>query len=331
MMGDNNTEKQIADRPHLFRSFKRIVTLVISIVTIFSAIVGIITWRDSRNSRPKVRLSVLDHQGLTKVAAMPNLKSRFEFDGREVRNLWVSKLRLENECTRNIIGIHGHDLMSSNMCLLISKDFRIITAELEQNEFAARLSYDDSEIALSFDKWKPNQTCILKVYGEGLNGDDNKTLPYFYSSCDPFTQGELLISEYQEIQPKVCLLKHLPYWLDLTCSYVGIGVFSIIVVLIICWLLGIWVNMIKRLIWERKYLKEAEYLISQLATDNEAGGDVEYMKKSFWEQHKIPVPPKKSDSVRNGKIKWGELLAINIIIGIVLLIVLIAMGALIYI
>ena len=76
-------------------------------------------------SLPKVGLSVLNNQCLTKVTSIPKLTSSFVFDGREVRNLWVSKIRLENECNRNIIGVNGHDLMSSNLFVSIAKEFRV--------------------------------------------------------------------------------------------------------------------------------------------------------------------------------------------------------------
>ena len=134
-MSAHNTDKTTVELPKLFCFTKKTVEQIITLFTLISAIVGILSWRDSKVSLPKVGLSVLNNQCLTKVASIPKLTSSFVFDGREVRNLWVSKIRLENECNRNIIGVNGHDLMSSNLFVFISKEFRVIQTELEQSEF----------------------------------------------------------------------------------------------------------------------------------------------------------------------------------------------------
>ena len=330
-MSTHNTDKTTVELPKFFCFTKKTVERIITLITITSAIVGILSWRDSKVSLPKVRLSVLNNQCLTKVASIPRLTSSFVFDGREVRNLWVSKIRLENECNRNIIGVHGHDLMSSNLFVFIAKEFRVIQTELEQSEFDVDVQSCNEGFSLSFTKWRPRQGCVLKVYCEGNGVFDSSQFPSFLSDSEPFTQGELIVADYNEAKQKTCLLKRMPYWLAVSCIFIGIIVFGSIGLIVVYCFVNNWVVMIKRIRWNRKYRERALSLISKLPSDSEASGGIDCMPLDFWRNNNIPKPPKRSFFLYKEKICWSEILTMNFMFIIVFLLACIATCALIHV
>lgn len=304
---------------------------ILAFLGVVAGTITIYTFVDKERSLPLVTLGVLDNQCLTKVASVSNLCCNFSFNNREVNNLWVSKMRFANECKRNIIGLPGHDLMYSNLVLAVSDDYKIINAEIEMSDFQAEVYNGDTELFLSFEKWRPNQVCIIKAYCEGASGTGAGLPPRFYSNADPFTQGEMRIFDYQEVGQPVSLLRHLPYWLTSTLLWLGRIGYGLAFAICVMWFIGNWIVMVNRMHWNKKYYISVIARIREIRSPTEGGGDIDMMQKAFWDENHIPKPPSRSPFLKGNKINWGEIIGTNIVIVLLLFFFALPLAALIYV
>lgn len=299
------------------------------LLSVISGIIAIYVFVIEFRSKPLVNLSVLDNQCLTRVVSVPNLGSHFRFRGREVRNLWVSKIQLVNKCRRNIIGLPGRDLMYSNLVVSVTNGFNVVAAEMEYCDFDVMIANTSNEIGLSFEKWRPNQVCVIKVYSEGVFDGMESLLPRFISNKDPFTQGELMIVDYKEITKPLSLLRHFPCWFCTFMTWFGIAGFGIIFISFVWWFIINWVRFLRLYRWNHKYRVVAIEAINSRKRANEGGGMIEAMDDDFWRDSSIPRPPRQSVFIKRGKVDWGEMIVTNGFILIVLMLSFVALSALI--
>ncbi len=327
-MRDQATELQTPPRNSVTRISGKILAGGVTLLSVIGTILSIYVFVIESRSKPLVNLSILDNQCLTRVVSVPSLGSHFSFRGREVRNLWVSKIQLVNECRRNIIGLPGRDLMYSNLVVSVTNGFNVVFAELEYCDFEAKVRNADNEISLSFEKWRPDQTCVIKVYSEGTIGAAEGILPKFISDKDPFTQGELKIVDYKEIVKPISILRHFPCWFYTFMTYLGIVGFGIVFTSFLWWFTLNWGRFFRAWRWNCKYRAVAIAAIGSQRHVNEGGGALE---DDFWRDNNIPKPPQRSDFIKQGRIDWREVVVANGFILIVLMFSFIALTALIYV
>ena len=330
-MKEQTTELQTPSRNSVTRISKKIFAGCVTLMSVVGAILGIYAFIIESRSKPLVNLSVLDNQCLTRVVSVPNLGSHFSFRGREVKNLWVSKIQLVNECHRNIIGLLGRDLMYYGIAGSVTNGFDVVSAELEYCDFEAKVRNTDSEIMLTFEKWRPSQVCVIKVYSEGVLNVAEGLSPKFISDKDPFTQGELKIVDYKEIVKPISILRHFPYWIYILMTWLGIGGFGIVFMSFLWWFTLSWGRFFRLWRWNHKYRAAAIDAIAKRTQANEGGGMIEAMEDDFWQESKIPKPPQRSEFLRRGKVEWSEIFGTNGFIIIVLMLSFIALMALIYV
>ena len=309
---------------------RAVITWFVTLLGIIGGSITIYTFVDKERSLPLISLGLIDSQCLTRVASVPNLCCNFSFNNREVNNLWVSKIRLMNECKRNVIGLPGHDLMYSALALAVSNDYKVIKAEIEAADFPVGVDNDDKALYLSFEKWRPNQVCIVKVYSEGMSGLEADSPPRFYSKSEPFTQGEMRIFDHQEVKQAASLISHLPYCLTSVVSWVGIIGYGIAFATCVLWFIGNWIVMIKRARWNKMYYVSAIEAITKCETSTEGGGNIDMMPMTFWVKSNIPRPPSRSPFLKGIEINWCEIIGTNIVIVTLLFFFAIPLAALIY-
>lgn len=330
-MSEHATELQTPSRNSALKISGKILAGCATLLSIVGGILAIYVFVIESRSKPLVNLSVLYSQCLTQVVSVPNLGSHFSFRGREVRNLWVSKIQFANECRRNIIGLPGRDLMYSNLFVTVTNGFDVISAELECSDFDVNIASTNNEIALSFEKWKPNQVCSIKVYSESTFVGVDVLPPKFISVKDPFTQGELRIVDYKESVKPISLLRLFPYWAYTFMTWIGLIGFGGVFISLWCWFIMSWFTFARSLRWNRKYRAAVILAIKSQSYANEGGGRIKAMDDDFWRNSNIPKPPPSSDFLTRGKIDWGEILVTNGFIFIMIMLMFIALSALIYI
>lgn len=294
------------------RSFRlpSFVTIVVTGIGLIGAGLGIYQWYENLRSVPRLEFVVIDNQCLTRVPAVPNLDCKFTFAGGQVRNLWVSKIRLSNACHRNIIGVLGGDLMSSNVVFKVTDGYKIVQVGLEWSNLELGVSNAEEWFSLDFKKWRPNDACQLKVYCEECCENILDNGPSFSLLFDPLKEGDIAITEYQSDTVKCRALDYLPNWLSLTCLCIGIGFFCLLLLFSI-WLLLFnfeWCSLYRRIKWNRKYLDKVESIIND---DTNLSGNtslcIDTLDSSFWSTWNIPPPPKNHSYVSKKKINWGEI------------------------
>lgn len=330
-----NTQSQNATRqqnPSAWKYLLRIATIIGGVIAAAGTLLTFYQWFVSASSVPAVDFEVIDSQCLTKVSDVPGLESCFLYKGRQVRNLWVSKVRLVNTCRRNIIGTPGHDLMSSNVCFSVSQGFKMMAADIESCDFDGRLGFGTNNFFIAFSKWRPNQKCVVKIFCEDVLDLGEYFGPQFATAFDPFTQGEINISSYRTKIPTCSIMQKLPHWGSVVLTGVGVCVYGVI--LAIClWGLFIkigWWRMFWRRRWEKKHLVDVNRLIASQATqDSKNSLSIDKMPEEFWTQNDIPRPPKSSPFVKCGRVDLKELLPVLIIIFIFMTLAVISLLALI--
>lgn len=313
------------------RQVIRLFAFLFSVVSIVASVVGGYIAIDQYLSRPLVKMSVIDNQCMTKVEAVSNLVAKFSFNGRDVKSLWVSKINFVNECRRNIIGLPGRDLMWSNLVVSISQDYNVLSVEVESTNFDVSASSLGDGVSLSFAKWKPNQSCILKVYSEGMLEPISHSQPEFISKVEPFTQGDLIISGYREECPEESILQHLPFGLYVVLKWIGIVVYMIVFLACLSYILANWLKILLRRRWDRKYACAVQEILKGQSTSNEGGWDVDLLEKDFWIEKHIPKPPAKSSYIVKGHISIGVVIGEHVVYGFVMIVTAIALMSLIYI
>ena len=304
---------------------------LVGIGVILGVVGGILTlWAAFRDPTPSAVLELLDRKCLTNMGETPGLQCEFSFAGKKVKNLWMIRVQLINSCSRNIIGVPNGDLMYSNMTFYVSSPYKIVSAELERCQFRAGLNWATNCISIAFNRWQPKQTCQIRFFCEGEAG--NEVMPTLQQPEEVFKQGELVVSDCNEQMPKNTIISYLPYGWSISITIIGCIVFGVIFLGALWWLfIGMhWVNMICRLMWERKYYDQVMSLMIQEGSyDSQSSRlSVNSISAEFFNKHGIPMPVK-SDFVKDKHINWAEIRIPLVIIGIMLLLSSVALISLI--
>jgi len=265
-------------------------------------------------SNPYIKVDIVDNQCLTRIESIPDLKCSYNFKGRSVNSLWVSRMLLINSCQRNIIGTSYHDLISTNIVLNVSDNYQIISVDVERNDFGANIIGRENDISLDFIKWRPEESCLINVYTEGLQNDGKG--PTFTEAFEPFAQGKIEVFEHRTPLQPASLIRCLPHWFVFVIKWLGIVVYTFI--LGSCFwgfFLNVkWVRMFKRLCWNKKYLEQVEALLKETKAKEDANSiNINRLPQEFWIQHKIPNPPKDSEHVKGTHINYSDIMAIGIL------------------
>lgn len=330
-----NTQSQNVTRqpnPSAWKYFWNVVTAIGVVVGIAAAALTFYLWFEANRSIPTVDFEIVDNQCLTNVSEVPGLDSRFFYKGGQVKNLWVSRVRLVNVCRRNIIGTTGHDLMTSNVCFSVSNGFRMMAAEFESRDFDAQIGCGTNVFSLAFDKWRPNQECVIKIYCEGVLGTSEDSDPQFTKTFDPFTQGDINIQRYRTKRPSCNIMQRLPHRIAAILTWIGVGVYGVILAFCLWgFFLKIgWWRMFARRCWEAKhFMVVTELIAAQTAKDDKNSLSIDEMPEEFWVQNAIEKPPKSSPFVKSGRINWEELMPWLILIFIFAMLSVISLLALI--
>lgn len=310
---------------------KTVFTVLLSAVSIVASVVGGYIALDQHLSKPLVKMSVIDNQCMTKVEAVSNLVAKFSFNGRDVKSLWVSKINFVNECRRDIIGLPGRDLMWSNLLVSISHDYNVLSVEVEAADFDVSVCSLGDGISLSFAKWKPNQSCLLKVYSEGMVDPMSHLQPEFMSKVEPFAQGDFIVLGYREECPEEPVMRLLPFWLYIVLKWIGIVVYMIVFVGCVIHICANWLKLVLRRKWDRRYARAVQEILEKQSTPNEGGWDVDLLEKDFWIENHIPKPPPKSSYIVKGRISRGEVIGEHVAYGFIIMMAAIALMSLIYV
>lgn len=299
---------------------RHVLSWLFTIISILGALVGIYTWIDGVQSKPLVRLNVVDSQCLTRLPSVPSLCSTFNFNGHEVKNLWATKISLVNDCRRNIIGLPGHDMMYPFLEISVTNKFMVIMAELEKCDFDVCVSNSVNSITLSYSKWRPGQVCVIKLYLEGGSDLRVDELPKFILSKDPFTQGELIISDYQAKSLEMSLLKRLPYWVSKSVTWIGILLHGVLFLGSIWFFFRNWILFCRRVLWNLQYKSKILEMKDSSGTSNESVSDIPMRTAKFWKENNIPFPPINIPYWKGWKIDWEDVLVTHCIIFLIILI-----------
>lgn len=305
-----------------WKGFSGFWKFLLTVVAGFGTVLGLWQWYVSKNSEPHLRLSVIDNQCLTQIEKAPKLECNLSYDGRKIKNLWASKIRIVNDCRKNIIGLIGGHLMSSNVSFTVAENFSVIAMECESEELDLDANCNKAGFSLAFKKWKPQQSCTLRIYSEDLGERVGIKGPSFRTAFDPFTQGDIKIDDYQELSPQKSLIRYLPVGWSVIIIWIGIVVNGIIFSVCVWGLvykMG-WIKMIRRLVWNRKYLMKVMDLVQPLnSKSNSNSKSIETLPKEFWKENNIPPPPARSPLVSGLVINRSELIPPLVICGIFIL------------
>ena len=313
----------------------KFVTICGVFLGLVSGALGLYQWYCHINSAPHMRFEVLSNQCLTNVSSDPRLTSKFKFDGRDVTGLWMSRVQLSNDCLKNIVGSSSQDLMSSNICFSVSQGYKIILVEQESSDVRdIVLDCNAREFTITFGRWKPDQSSIIKVYSEGDRENCGVIGPLFDLPWDPLAQGEVDVYNYKEAQCPNSMINRLPRRISSVISCVGIIIYALILLAVLYWLIvGMgWIKMIRRARWNKMYLsKTLEVLKKEIPEEKHNSRSIALLPADFWITHDIPKPPKDSSFVKEDGIAVSELMPPLIIIVILLFLSGISLASLIYI
>ena len=309
----------------------KVIKTLFALLTATGTILGLYQWYRYIGSNPHVKFNIIDNQCFTRVAAIPNLESKFTFDGRQVGSLWLSRILLVNDCQRNIIGTPYHDLMSSNINFRVSEEYRVLKVLAEKNDFGAIVDTREDGFSISFSKWRPDQVCLLNIYCEGGRQLENIG-PCFEEEDESFAQGKLQIAEYRPFSESLPLIKYMPKWLSFVFFWAGRIIYGVIIVACM-WGVFInvhWVRLLKRLKWNRKYLSLVDGILSLNAKEEKNSINIDKLPSSFWVQKGIPRPPRNSEYVKGTKIDYSDLMPMLTLCAVGFMLSLIALSGLIY-
>ena len=314
MTAQNNSQQTGEKKYRGWVAFWKVVKIAVALIGLTGAGLSIFQGYRWLGSNPYIKVDVIDNQCLTRIESIPDLKCSYNFKGRSVNSLWVSRMLLMNSCQRNIIGTSYHDLMSTNIVLRVSDNYKIISVDVERNDFDANIVGRENSVSFDFRKWRPEESCLINVYSEGLENDQNG--PSFSEAFESFAQGKLEIFEHQTPLQNVSLIKCLPHWLIFVIKWLGIVVYVFLLGLCF-WGFFInihWIRLFKRWRWNKKYLVQVEEVLkSANITENANSVNINRLPHEFWIQHKIPKPPKDSDYVKRTRINYSDITAIGIL------------------
>ena len=267
-------------------------------VGVIGALITCWQWVSGKNSDPLIDVRVIDKQCLTRSFDEPDLSCDYSFRGRKVHNLWAMKVRLENGCNRNVIGVDRGDLMSTDLVFCVSAPMRIIAYEIENNQIGAAISICSNQLHLSFEKWYPEQACVMRVFCEGEGHVDSPSQVCFGACGDPLRQGNVrVVDQYEtldDVMQKRNLLSRLPYCVRVVLEWAVILIHAIVLIVVLCVFCRIpWIKIYRRKRWEKRYGAAFEAAIAREITD---AVSCDYKKGldnvpiDFWERTNIPKP-----------------------------------------
>lgn len=269
--------------------------VIFGCVTIFSGIVGIWQWIDSRNSVPNVVATIIDSKCLSHQTPIEGLKNTFRYYDKDVNDLWVAKVAIVNECSRSIIGVIGGDLMSTNIAFGVDNRLRIVSLETERNDFDACINYATNSFSIAFKKWNPGERCVLRLVCEGCFDEFSVKNPTISVLGDPLKHGSVSIVAIDSAGMQIVernLLTFLPKYVRGIVRWCGIVSFGII--FLICFVMFVfvvpWIGIIRRRIWR---LRHWDRFVAVANTELESFDPRKGFREiplDFWSRHSIPMP-----------------------------------------
>ena len=267
-------------------------------VGVVGAVITCWQWISGKNSDPLIDVRVIDKQCLTRSFDEPGLSCDYTFRARKVHNLWAMKIKLENVCNKNIIGVSGGDLMSTDLVFCVGKPMRIIAYELENNQIDGAISVCSNRLHLSFGKWYPEHVCIMRLFCEGEEQVSSPTQLRLGKCGDPLKQGDVRIVDQNDSQgdgsQKRSMLSRLPYCVQLCLEWMVIVIHAIVLISVIGVFCKIpWIKIWQRKKWEKRYGAAFESALARECA-NETSCDykkgLDNLSNEFWERVHIPKP-----------------------------------------
>ena len=272
------------------------VRFIVSLIAVVSAVLGIVQWIDAKRSVPSINAIVTDRQCLARQLNVADLTCSFRYKNKIVNDLWTLKLSVINSCSKNIIGVMGGDLMSSNLCFRISKGFHIVSLDQESDFDLSQVSWTQNEFSISFEKWRPDESRVYRLYCERYLDADFEVLPEIAVVGDPLKQGVVYV-ENQGVgsvggDAGKSLLMVLPRWLRQILRWTGLvcyGLFFCVSVFVFFFVMP-WIVLLKRLFWKIKYDEQFKRAMGKLESCVPGRG-YRGVPADFWDKHNIPPPP----------------------------------------
>ena len=268
---------------------------VVGVITLFSASVGIWQWFDNRRSEPSVSANLWGCQCEVQQKNIEGFKCYYTYHDHAVNDLWTARVTLVNTCSRNIIGVVGGDLMSTNICFEITKNFKIVAIEQEVNEFDAVTCFTSNRFAIAFKKWRPSNRCTIKLFCERTLAAGANNQLSFGVVGDPLKQGTVQVNipdgRILERVVDKSLLTLFPTYISKPLRWCGIIVYGLIFVICIIILIFVvpWVGLLRRKIWEHRYGVRFNFARMELK-DFVWGRGYDGIPNEFWMKHHIPKP-----------------------------------------
>lgn len=322
----------------VFRGFWSWLLVAVGFV---SGILAIVHEVVGRNAEPLFAVCVSDRQCITELKNVPELRGSFEFSGRKIKNLWTMKVDIANRCSRSIVGTgNGSDLIYSNVCFRVSPTYRILSINIEKNEFNASVTSLTNGFLVAFERCRPGKSCVARLYCEC---DDAQSLTNLnvYTDGEVLSRGEAVVFDCNddktmrnEVRNVLCWL---PPWLHAFLRWISVAFFVLIFVItfFILFVKIPWVRILRRLRWERLYGQAYSRILNKSTDNNEAYDykrGLEKTPKDFWDANGIPQPPMAIPFFDvSGSVDRTDLVKFSVLMFVISLFSLIAILALVYV
>ena len=264
-------------------------------ITLFSAGIGIWQWIDNRRSVPSISANLWDCQCEVQRKKIAGFKCFYTYQDQPINDLWTARITLVNTCSRNIIGVLGGDLMSTNISFRVDPKFHIIALETEENEFGATICFSTNLFSVAFEKWRPGCRCTVKLFCERSSVLDMSGLLAISVVGDPLKQGVVQVNVPDGWNIGRAsdrnLLALLPPYISGTIRWCGIGVYGLIFGICIIILIFVipWIGLARRKIWQHNYgdrFDRAKLELKDLVLGRGYAG----IPDEFWCKHQLPKP-----------------------------------------
>ena len=268
--------------------------------TIIGGVVGAIQLLIWLNSTPKIVIRVADKQCLTAQKKTPELISTHLYKGKPVTNLWAIKIALENNSARSIIGHNHSDLISTDINFQIDAPYFIVSYDIEDNQFNAQVQVDTNRVSFSFTKWKPSQSCVLRLLctiGSATDSSD-AIIPNVSADLEQLSQGVICVEEVEQCRSGIKgfgIFAFMSEHIAICLVWFGRVSFSLVLIAVLIFLLFFtpWITGIRRMFWEMLYgrIVEAAGAKQGAAQSWDYHTNLEQVPAEFWDQMKVPKPP----------------------------------------
>ncbi len=241
------------------------IGIILAILASLATLIGIYI-QFFHKKTPEIELQVLNVEELSKSLNIEGFESHFIYKGDTVQKLWNIRFKLINSGQVTIISNGpSSNTLSEKIILEFEKESKIVNYNIEKNNSSILLSkLDSTDLSISFDQWRPNESVVFSVYVKALTTEYDLKFPKFQKRY--LIDGDVNVVDYSKVQPQT-LKPIIDYSSNIVSNCIRYLLSAISCIAILLILFFVFGKNIRKLLIHKKWFKTNHVIYENFLND----------------------------------------------------------------